>query len=64
MKKTSSILFLSLLLLATALGALTHGCSAPRKLEGVRTRQLSARLALSRSEMAEERRTIASGSSS
>ena len=63
MKRPSSILLLSLLLAAAAaLGALTHGCSAPRKLEGVRTRQLSARLALSRSEMAEERRTIASGS--
>ena len=63
MKRPSSILLLSLLLAAAAaLGALTHGCSAPRKLEDVRTRQLSARLALSRSEMAEERRTIASGS--
>ena len=45
---------LTLFLLATA-------CTGPGKLQTVQDRQLSARLALSRSEMAEERKVIRSG---
>ncbi len=57
--KRSSVIQLSILLVATLLAAL--GCGAPTKIETVQKRQLSAHLALSRSEMAEERRTISSG---
>ena len=58
--KHSSLILLALLLAATLAAA--FGCSAPTKLETVQTKQLAARLALSRSEMAEERLTIHSGS--
>ena len=56
MGKPSVILFTGLLVLAV------FGCGSPSKLQTVQKRQLSARLALSRSEMAEERRVIRSGS--
>jgi hypothetical protein len=59
MRHSSSIL---LVLLLAALLLSVFGCGAPSRIETVQTRQIAARLALSRSEMAEERRTIASGS--
>ena len=49
----------SVLLLLFLLGA---GCTGPGKLQTIQNRQLAARLALSRSELAEERKVIRSGS--
>ena len=55
MNKTTLVCFLTLLLIA-----LIGGCGSPTKLQRVETEQMSARLALSRNEIAEERRVIAS----
>ena len=57
--KRHTVILLALLL---AVLASAFGCGAPTKIETVQKRQLSARLALSRSEMAEERHVIRSGS--
>ena len=57
--KRHTVILLALLL---AVLASAFGCGAPAKIETVQKRQLSARLALSRSEMAEERHVIRSGS--
>lgn len=46
-------------LLCTVLLAAVIGCGGPRKLQTVHKEQLAARLALSRNEMAEERKVIA-----
>ena len=45
----------------TVLLCLLFACSTPTKLENIQKKQMSASLALSRSEMAEERRVIQSG---
>lgn len=58
--KLSSVIPSTLLLVAVLSAAFS--CGAPSKIETVQKRQLSAHLALSRSELAEERRTISSGS--
>lgn len=47
--------------LALATLASAFGCGGPTKLQNVQEKQLSARLALSRNEIAEERRTISLG---
>ena len=49
-------------ILAALLLAAVSGCGTSARLRTVQTQQLSARLALSRSEMADERRTVRSGS--
>ena len=54
-----TVILLSGILAFTAAGL--AGCGAPSRLETVQTLQLGARLAVSRDEIAEERRTIALG---
>ena len=57
MKRDTGIFIISVLTVLVAIVS----CGGPKKLQTVEKRQLSARLALSRSEMAEERRVIHSG---
>ncbi len=54
-----TVILLSGILAILALGA--SGCGTQTRLQTVQTRQLGARLAVSRDEIAEERRTIATG---
>lgn len=57
MRKQKAILILTLSIILLSI----FGCGGPTKLQTVQEKQLSARLALSRNELAEERKTISMG---